>query len=97
MGIKFYKRTVRNSIVLEKLETGKRIIRVKIGRGVKYKTLCHSRYYVLGSVHLCHKGKEGGRCRGTAPRTLEWKERTGNFNWTLYHSRYSSIRSSWKS
>lgn len=97
IGIKFYKGVVRNSIVLEKLETGKRIIRVKIRRGVKYKTLCPSRYNVLGSVHICHKGKERGRRRRTTPRTLEWKERTRNFNWTLYHPHYSSIRPSWKS
>jgi len=43
------------------LETGKRIIRVK-GRGIKYKTLCPSRHYVLGPVHICHKGKERRRC-----------------------------------
>ena len=36
IGIKFYKRMVRNSIVLEKLETGKRIIRVKIRGRIKY-------------------------------------------------------------
>lgn len=84
---------VRNSIVWEKLETGKKLI-----IGLNYhKTLYPSWYYVRRPVHICHKRKEVRRCWRITSGTLKRKERVVDLNWTLYHSLNSSIRSTPKS